>query len=177
MSSTRFTIDVPIRGDWSNIDLLTTSVRACFAAMMMDVEGCQTVAIVASELLENAVKYGDWSGSDRTFRFHVSGEGGRASISVENPVSDPERALGEIEETLRWIATFPSAASAFQARLVEVASAPAGGSSRLGLARIAHQAKCTLRAERVGHAVRVVADVSLSQLPDGGASPSSVTAL
>lgn len=173
MSVFRFTIDVPIRNEWSNIDLLFTSVKACFAAMMMDVDGCETVATVASELLENAIKYGDWSGSSRTFRFHVCGEGRRASIAVENPVTDPERALGEIEETLRWIATFPSATSAFQARLVEVAGAQARGSSRLGLARIAHQAGCTLRAERIGDAVRVVADVSLSE---GDASSSSATA-
>jgi len=173
VSAFRFTIDVPIRSEWSNIDLLFTSVKACFAAMMMDVDGCETVATVAGELLENAVKYGDWSGSNRTFRFHVFGEGRRASIAVENPVSDPEHALSAIEEVLGWIASFPSAASAFQARLVEVADAEAGESSRLGLARIAHQSNCRLRAERIGDAIRVVADVSLSE---GDASPSGVTA-
>ena len=88
MSTFTFNIDVPIRSEWSNIDLLFTSVKTCFAAMLADVDGCHTMAMVTSELLENAIKYGDWSGKERSLRFHVSGEGRRAQVSVQNPVRD-----------------------------------------------------------------------------------------
>lgn len=156
-----FNIDVPIRNEWSNIDLLLTSVKYCFAAMLSDLDGCQTMAMITGELLENAVKYGDWSGRDPAFRFNVSGEGRCASVSVENPVRDPGRAMSELEGTLHWIDGFASAEDAYRARLVEVAASKDASASKLGLARIAYQASCKLRAELRGKVVRVVADVTL----------------
>src|SRR5262249_4675535 len=57
-----FSIDLPIRSDWANVDLLRTSVQNCFTAVFSEVDGCQALAMVTGELLENAIKYGDWSG-------------------------------------------------------------------------------------------------------------------
>jgi hypothetical protein len=160
-----FSIDVPIRNEWANIDLLLTSVKYCFAAMLSDVDGCETMAMVTGELLENAIKYGDWSGRDRTFRFQVAGEGRRATVAVENPVRDVDEALRTIEGTLAWIRGFPSTEEAYRARLLEASTskdAVPGGASRLGLVRIAYQASCKLSAEPAGKCVRVVAEVDLA---------------
>jgi hypothetical protein len=161
MGKYSFSIDVPIRNEWANIDLLLTSVKYCFAAMFSDVDGCQTMAMVTGELLENAIKYGDWSGRDRTFRFQVSGEGKQARVVVENPVSDVGETVRTIESTLVWIRGFPSAEEAYRARLLEAATAKDSGVSKLGLVRIAHQGGCKLHVEAAGHCVRVVAEVAL----------------
>jgi hypothetical protein len=135
-------------------------VKYCFAAMFSDVDGCQTMAMVTGELLENAVKYGDWSGRDRTFRFQVSGDGKQARVVVENPVRDVGDAIRTIESTLEWIRGFPTPEEAYRARLLDASTADAGV-SKLGLVRIAYQGGCKLRVEPAGRCVRVVADVAL----------------
>jgi hypothetical protein len=161
VSQFTFNIDVPIRNEWSNIDLLLTSVKYCFSAMLSDLDSCNTMAMVTGELVENAIKYGDWSGQDRSFRFQVTGEGKHARVIVENPVGDPARAMAEVAGTLDWIAGFPSAEEAYRARLLEVAGSAELGSSKLGLVRIAYQASCKLHAEVTGRVLRVVAEVTL----------------
>jgi hypothetical protein len=161
MGKYTFSIDVPIRNEWGNIDLLLTSVKYCFAAMFSDVDGCQTMAMVTGELLENAVKYGDWSGRDRTFRFQVAGEGKHARVVVENPVRDVGEAIRTIESTLEWVRGFSTPEEAYRARLLEAATAKDSEVSKLGLVRIAYQGGCKLHVEPAGRCVRVVAEVML----------------
>jgi hypothetical protein len=162
MTDFAFNIDVPVRSEWSNVDLLITSVENCFAAMFADVDGCHTIAMITGELLENAIKYGDWSRGNHVFRLHVSGRNKAATVSVENPVAPDNKSIDDLFATLRWLESYPSADEAYRARLLEVASAPRGaGMSKLGLVRIAYEANCKLRAERDRDAVRVTAQLVL----------------
>ena len=89
MEAFNFSIDLPVRSEWANVDLLRTSVQNCVSAIFSDIEGCRSLAMVTGELIENAIKYGDWTRSDEP-RFHlrVWGEGRSAHVSVENPVQD-----------------------------------------------------------------------------------------
>jgi hypothetical protein len=161
MTTFSFDIDVPVRGEWSNVDLLITSVENCFTAMFADVDGCHTLAVVTGELLENAIKYGDWGGGHAVFRLHVSGLEKNASISVENPVSN-ETSVERLFAAIKWVEGFASADEAYRAKLLEIANAPPSeGMSGLGLARIAYEANCKLLAERDGDRVRVTAQLVL----------------
>jgi hypothetical protein len=162
-----FSIDLPIRSDWANVDLLRTSVQNCFTAVFSDIDGCQALAMVTGELLENAIKYGDWSGDDGgAFRLRVWGEtarpgtqGHRAHVQVENPIKPDDPNVASMLATLEWIAGFPSAKEAYRAKLLEIAAERDEMSpSRLGLVRIAYEGSCTLRAELSGGVVRVTAD-------------------
>jgi len=162
MTDFAFNIDVPVRSEWSNVDLLITSVENCFAAMFADIDGCHTIAMVTGELLENAIKYGDWTRGHRVFRLHVSGRDKEATVSVENPISPDNKAIEDLFATLRWLDGFASPDEAYRARLLEVANAPRGGGmSKLGLVRIAYEANCRLRAEKEHDAVRVTAQLIL----------------
>jgi hypothetical protein len=161
-----FSIDLPVRSDWANVDLLRTSVQNCFTAVFSDIDGCHALAMVTGELLENAIKYGDWSGDDGAFRLHVWGEGPRtpgegrsAHVAVENPVIADDANVATMLATLEWIASFPSAKDAYRAKLLEIAAQrddarPSG----LGLVRIAYEGNCTLRAEVEAGVLRVTAD-------------------
>lgn len=162
-----FSIDLPIRSDWANVDLLRTSVQNCFTAVFSDIDGCQALAMVTGELLENAIKYGDWSGDDGgAFRLRVWGETARpgtpghsAHVQVENPVKKGDPSVGAVLDTLEWIKTFPSAKEAYRAKLLEIAASRDEMSpSRLGLVRIAYEGSCTLRAEVAENVLRVTAD-------------------
>lgn len=162
MTDFAFNIDVPVRSEWSNVDLLITSVENCFAAMFADIDGCHTIAMVTGELLENAIKYGDWTRGHRVFRLHVSGRDKEATVSVENPISPDNKAIEDLFATLRWLDGFKTPDEAYRARLLEVANAPRGGGmSKLGLVRIAYEANCRLRAEKDNDAVRVTARLVL----------------
>src|SRR5882724_13548876 len=148
-----FSIDLPVRSEWSNVDLLRTSVQSCFTAVFSDLDGCHALAMVTGELVENAIKYGDWSGlpagEDQRFRLRVWGQGRLAHVSVENPVRRGDDNAEEVLRTLGWMRGFRSASDAYRAKLLEIAAAieHAPGCSKLGLVRIAYEGNCQLTAE------------------------------
>ena len=156
MEARRLLIDLPVRNEWSNIELVRTAILNCFAAVFNDLDSCRTVATVISELLENAIKYGTWTVQESPFRLRVYGMGRKVEVSMENPVDPGSESVKRVFETLEWIKTFPSAEEAYRAKLLEVASADRQlGESRLGLVRIAYEGRCRLSAELNGEMLRV----------------------
>lgn len=158
MSSFSFAIDVPVRGEWKNVSLLVTSVQNCFAAMFAELDGANALAMIAGELMENAIKYGDWGPKPGFLRLGVYGTEGKARVTVKNPVSAEN--LAKLEGSLAWIKTYPSPAEAFAARIQEVVGAPRG-ESRLGLVRILYEAESTLAIRAEGTDVEVIAEVTI----------------
>jgi hypothetical protein len=163
MAAFSFSIDLPVRSEWSNVDLLRTSVQNCFTAIFSDIEGCHSLAMVTGELIENAIKYGDWSGPDeQRFHLRVWGEGRSAHVSVENPVQQGGGNAAEVMKTLGWMRGFPSPCDAYRAKLLEIAAADRDpGDSKLGLVRIAYEGNCQLTAELVRGVLRVQAELTI----------------
>jgi hypothetical protein len=161
MGNFNFSIDLPVRSEWANVDLLRTSVQHCFTAIFSDIEGCHALAMVTGELIENAVKYGDWTGSeDQRFRLRVWGEGRSAHVSVENPVLQEDPNAHEVLRTLTWMRGFPSPFEAYRAKLLEIAEADREPTdSKLGLVRIAYEGNCLLSAELTRGVLRVQAEL------------------
>ena len=56
-----FSIDLPIRSDWANVDLMRTSVQNCFTAIFSDIDGCHALAMVTGP----SIRY---TGPSRTMR-------------------------------------------------------------------------------------------------------------
>jgi hypothetical protein len=163
MGNFNFSIDLPVRSEWANVDLLRTSVQNCFTAIFSDIEGCHSLAMVTGELIENAIKYGDWSGTDE-HRFHlrVWGEGRSARVSVENPVQSDDANANEVLKTLGWMRGFPSPIEAYRAKLLEIAEGErAPCDSKLGLVRIAYEGNCMLTAELARGVLRVQAELTV----------------
>lgn len=164
MSEFAFGIDLPVRTEWANVDLIRTSVQNGVAAMFRGDEDAEVLAMIASELLENSIKYGHWRKPDSTFRLRVWGDEREASVSVENPAL-PEQA-SQLEEVIGWIRGFSSSEDAYRSRLIEIATrARRRGPSRLGLVRIAYEGSCDLRVEQEGATVRVIAQRLRGQSP------------
>jgi hypothetical protein len=163
MGNFNFSIDLPVRSEWSNVDLLRTSVQNCFTAIFSDIEGCHALAMVTGELIENAVKYGDWAGSDdQRFRLRVWGEGRSAHVSVENPVQIDDPNVHEVMHTLHWMRGFPSSFEAYRAKLLEIAeSEREPRDSKLGLVRVAYEGNCLLSAELTRGVLRVQAEMTV----------------
>lgn len=167
MSSTKdfaFSIDLTVRNEWKNIDLLRTSVQNCFTAVFADLDGCHAIAMVTGELLENALKYGNWSQQDRTmFRLRVTGQSENVEIAVQNPLRPDDPNAASLEKSITWINSFPKAEQAYRARLLQIAQedADAAPSSRLGLVRIAHEGNCKLSMAIDNAVVTVMATLHL----------------
>jgi hypothetical protein len=158
MPSFRFAIDVPISNHWDNVELLRMSVQSCLTAVLRDVDGSELLAMVTGELVENAIKYGAWANA-AAFRLRVDGEGGEASITVENPVAGSAEPLFS---TLRWLEQFPSAAEAYSTKVKELSKLPRGSQTGgLGLVRVAYEADCRLAAEVNQGVLRVAARMRL----------------
>jgi hypothetical protein len=154
-----FSINVPVRNEWSNVSLLVTSVQNCFNAMFANVKGSRTVAMVTGELLENAIKYGVWVSEEQHLRLGVSGKADLAQITVENPAT--LEAFDELQKSLEWMNGFADAEAAFRARLLALATTTDPTVSRLGVVRIAYEGRCTLRAEYADGIVKVCAELRL----------------
>lgn len=155
-----FYIDLPVRNEWGNIELLRTSVQNCFQAVFSDIDGCNALAMVTGELLENAMKYGAWKGNEHpiSFRLRVQGDENETRIEVQNPIREGDPHVEDLEATLEWIRQQDSAESAYRARLLEIASAPDDpGASKLGLVRVAYEGGCHLNASVSGNVLTLVA--------------------
>jgi hypothetical protein len=157
-----FSIDLTVRNEWKNIDLLRTSVQNCFAAVFADVDGCHAIAMVTGELLENALKYGDWMNSNRAmFRLRVVGDGGNIEVSVENPLKGNDKNAVELLRSIEWINSYPKPEAAYRARMLQIAQDDGETASRLGLVRITFEGNCRLAAKLAGDTVTVTATLAL----------------
>lgn len=145
-----FSIDLTVRNEWRNIDLLRTSVQNCFIAVFADLDGCHAIAMVTGELLENALKYGDWSNTDRAvFRLRVEGKDPNIQVSVQNPLVKDNVHGQNLKKQIEWLASFPTPEAAYRARMLQIAQdeSDEGSPSRLGLARIAFEGNCRISAK------------------------------
>ena len=71
-----FRLELPLQPEWQNVDLLRLAILNCLHAVFGDPELSESVGIVTSELLENAIKYGDWGhGKSRFLLLTVCGGG------------------------------------------------------------------------------------------------------
>ncbi len=160
-SSFQFLIDLPVQNQWENVDLMRTSVQNCFTAIFHDLEGCHSFATVASELMENAIKYGVWKRAGGHLHLKVWGDRHQAHIQVENPVEADTPAVRELMETIAWLNGFADPEEAYRARMLAIATSPVGV-TKLGLARVAYEGRCKLAAEVDGNVLRVTGVASFS---------------
>src|SRR5512145_256779 len=141
-------VRLPIGPEWDAIEPLRASVLACVGAVFPDAALAERIALVAAELMENAVKYGAWSDrEDECFSLLVTGSDERVSIEVTNPVAPGGGGLERLVCELERISSSPSPEEAFLKGLRAVALRRRDG---LGLARIAYEGGCDVTAEIVG---------------------------
>lgn len=115
------------------------------------------VAMAATELLENAIKYS--STDDRLLRIAVTRRGGEIDLVVENPVD--RRQVDILRREFAQIESAP-ADEVYLRRMHEAAQTGAQG--RLGLARIRYAAGARLAIEVGEHTVAIHAFFSVKEV-------------
>ena len=145
-------ISLVVRPEWGQAESLRTAVAALVKATTGDADAAANTGMVACELAENAIKYGDWSrGGGFAFGLHVDGR--EASLDVTSPYDPGTGSFERLRTILRTIEE-RSAKDAYLARLAEVAE-KSGEVGRLGLLRIAHEVGAKIAAEIANGSARV----------------------
>lgn len=154
---------------WQNIDRLRTAVLNCVAVIVGDGDASETVGIIVSELLENAIKYGEWSeGRQSVLRLNIAGDLEHMHIEVESPTKKGSEHYENLMKTLGWIRSFKNPAEAYLERIRQLAEGQ-GGTSKMGLVRIAHEGPCKLDCRMDGADTLVlIADTYLAPRSRGG---------
>ncbi len=148
-----FFLELPIREEWEGIEPLRASVLACVQAVFRDAGRSEALSMVASELIENAVKFGDWSRRvDAPFSLRVAGDGEGVEVVVTNPVPPGSAGVARLLAEVRRIAAAPSPEQAYTKAVRGVAL---GKATSLGLARAAYEGGCDLSARLDGDVLRV----------------------
>jgi hypothetical protein len=149
-----FSFKTRVTSSWANIELLRQAVIASARAVFDD-ETSVSIGTVASELMENAVKYGVWEGAAvQTMRVAVRGREKTIEVEVEAPSS--AEACAELDRHLDWIRSFPTAEHAYQARILELTTSPPDKRSSMGLVRIAVEGPCAIESELTADSLLVV---------------------
>jgi hypothetical protein len=131
--------------DWETAKREWAPLKAFFADCGLDQNESYAMAMTASELLENAIKYGSWTraGDEITLAIEVSPRA--VVVEVENPVIDDPASVRELDDRIQWMRGFQSPFQAYVERLKLVSSQSyQEGESGLGLCRIAYEARCLL---------------------------------
>ena len=154
VDSPALALSLVVRPEWPHAECLRAAVVALVTAATGDAEAAPNAGMVACELAENAIKYGDWSRA-AGFGVQLSLAGGEASLEVISPY-DP--ASGSFERLQRVLLDVheQGAKGAYLARLAEVAE-KSGEVGRLGLLRIAHELDAAIVASVKSGELRVKA--------------------
>jgi hypothetical protein len=151
-----FRIELPVRNEWDDIEKIRASMMECFTTVFRDVENSIAIANIAGELMENAVKFGNWSEGHTHFMLRIWGDGAVAHIEVQSPVDPEAPEISELLDLVAWLRAADNAADAYRRRLIDDSRGPRG-MSKLGLARVAYEGDCALAAEIVDGSVKVLA--------------------
>lgn len=163
MGAIDFHLRVPFNENWRNVELLRTAILNCLVAISQESDFTESIAIIAGELLENAIKYGDWSGDKRRyFRLSVQGDIEKVRVEVASPARQDSDKVEELMRTVGLISNAESPLAAYQQRLTELATTdPKSGRSQLGLVRIAYESGCDIETAFEDGVVRVAATCRL----------------
>ncbi len=150
-------VDIPVGAGSTNVEIVRNAVRGCLVAMLKSVDETHAISMVAAELLDNAVRHGDWSSSRARFGIRIQASARGSRVEVENPViPDGEKVRG-LFRMLDKLAKYATPIEGYCAQVHRIASA-VGEPGELGLARVRYEGDCDVAAELVEPgAVRVTA--------------------
>jgi hypothetical protein len=137
-------LELRIAPDWDAVKATWDECRAILAAAGVPPDESYQLAMVTQELLENAVKYGAFNGSERiALGMRVVPED--VTIEVRSRVGVDDANLRRFDRMIQWIRGFQDPFEAYIQRLKAVSARPyAHGESGLGLTRIAYEGRCAI---------------------------------
>jgi hypothetical protein len=135
---------ITIRPEWNAVKAAWDPCRVALEHAGVGGDEAYAIAMVAQELLENAVKYGEFVNGD-AIALRVRAEREDVMVEVRSRVGVDDAHLRTFDQTIQWIRGFQDPFEAYVERLKIVSAEPyAHGKSGLGLTRIAYEGRCTI---------------------------------
>ncbi len=140
----RNVLQLRIPPEWDAVKSTWDASHAMLRESGLDSDASYALAMVAQELLENAVKYGRFDKGDAVgVEIRVSDE--YVTVEVASRVGVDDAHLRMFDQTVQWIRGFQDPFEAYVERMKLVSSQPyAQGQSGLGLTRIAYEGRCVI---------------------------------
>jgi len=149
-------VKVPLAWQW--IEKVRETVNDVLRAHPEELR--QDAVMVASELAENLVKYGQAMGGEDSGRIAIETNDGFVSITSENGAT-PEGAQ-KVQELVNAMTAAENVQMLYLERLTQMADIPGDSASELGLLRIAFEGGFSLTCEYAAPRLRLTAKRSLS---------------
>ncbi len=134
-------LDLSIEPDWGAVKATWEPCRSMLVRSGLTGDEAYQLAMVAQELLENAVKYGAFdAGAGIVLGVRVAAED--VTIEVKSRVGVDDAHLRRFDQRIQWIRGFQDPFEAYVERMKIVSAQPyTHGESGLGLTRIAYEGR------------------------------------
>jgi hypothetical protein len=147
MMETRKILELNVRPVWDELDRVRLECRNFLEERNSSEETKDSLCMIASEILENAIKYGHYTNEFQSIAFKL--EDGKEGMSVQSCSPVPSVGMAEnlrkLDTIIQWIRSFQSPFQAYLERLKLIASQPMkDNGSGLGLTRIAYEGEAIL---------------------------------
>jgi hypothetical protein len=152
-------IKTDLEPSWSTIRAIRERVGAALADVPKAVR--EATQMVASELLENAIKYGEVVPAAKRISFVFSMDGPRLKVTVSNGSTTKESVDGLLRR-VDELASAADPATLYIARLQELMENPEAGATGLGIYRVALEGGFLLSCGYENQVVTVVATRSMA---------------
>ncbi len=131
---------------WSELIRVNQTVEQFLEALGVAEDDTARLTMVACELVENAIKYGNVRTGREDVGLTLKLAEGRVVIQVTNPVSETSRRdLRELDKTIQWTRSFQDPFEAYVERVRAISSEPVEmRKSCLGIVRIAYEGRAAL---------------------------------
>ncbi len=143
----RSVLELQLRPVWDEIERARTECRAFLQKLGSSDEIQDSVCMITSELIENAIKYGHFSSAANEFSFKIEAGPDGMLLQSKSPLPSAGIAdnLKRLDSIIQWIRGFQSPFEAYLERLKLVAAQPLeDNESGLGLTRIAYEGEAIL---------------------------------
>jgi len=140
------TIESFLEPKWSELDKLRSIVGNFFEKNQIEEEHFSPIYMVATELVENGIKYGDFSSEYPYISLKLSKKKNKIITEVKNHISENSiQNLHKLNAKIQWIRGFQNPFEAYVESLKEVSGKQLQeGESGLGLVRIAYEGQSLL---------------------------------
>ncbi|AXR61152.1 ATP-binding protein [Leptospira mayottensis] len=140
-------LEMKLRPIWAEIERARKECRNFLEELGSSDETRDALCMIASEILENAIKYGHFTSESQEFTFKL--ESGKDGMLVQAwsplPSAGIIENLRRLDSIIQWIRSFQSPFQAYLERLKLVAGQPLeDNESGLGLIRIAYEGEAIL---------------------------------
>lgn len=160
-------LDLRINPEWEAVKAAWDPCRDVLARAGLTDDETYQLAMVARELLENAVKFGSFAEGER-IQLSIRAGAEDVVVEVKSHVGVGEANLLQFDRTIQWIRGFQNPFEAFVERMKTVSAQPySEEETGLGLTRIAYEGRSIIDFYLEAEDILVVSAVYRRDTPGG----------